>query len=82
MTCKQAKQLAISLRQRQTGKGLGPVEYAYSVTYATVGQRNYGTDVYRICNIDYPMYGGSDQVTDWVSVGVANPTHPRVKTDW
>lgn len=48
-------------------------EWAYSPKYNTVGMRWDPTTSFRIINIYYPMFGQSDKVTDWVSVGVSLP---------
>lgn len=52
----------------------GQSERAYSPTHNTVGLREAGSDdSFRIPNINYPMYGHAQRVTDWVSVGCEKP---------
>ena len=45
-------------------------EFAYSPSTGALGIRNFDTDEYRVFNVNYPMYGRSSEVSDWVSVGV------------
>ena len=78
-TVKEARLEAVQCRDEQSYLNLADshgscFEYAYSPAHFTVGIRN--TDAldnadgnFRIFNINYPMYGRDDEVTDWVSVG-------------
>jgi hypothetical protein len=45
-------------------------ELAYSPEHNTVGCRCDQESDFRIFNTEYPLYGHSERVTDWVSVGI------------
>ena len=73
-----AKREALA-RKRDQG-GLNPVEtleFAYSPNTGAVGCRSNFQGIhtdggsFRVFNLNYPMYGRNDEVTDWVSVGIA-----------
>ena len=61
--------------------GPGQPEYAYTPSTGAIGVRFQdptepewsARQVFRVFNIYYPMYGRSEQVRDWVSVGMAIP---------
>lgn len=52
-------------------------EFAYSPSTGAVGIRNYEGDTFRVFNEGYPMYGNSEQVKDWVSVGCSRAIGER-----
>lgn len=78
-TAEEARWEAVQCRHEQSNLNVADshgscFEYAYSPSTFTVGIRN--TDAldnhdgnFRIFNINYPMCGRDDEVTDWVSVG-------------
>ena len=74
-----AKREAMARLREQHGMNAAPglPELAYSPSTAAVGWRwNWGAEPhepFRVFNVNYPMYGRSDEVTDWVSVGIARP---------
>lgn len=54
---------------------INDAEFAFSPSTGAVGIRWYATNQdgsehpFRVFNVNYPMYGKSEFVTDWVSVG-------------
>lgn len=78
-TALSAKQEAIQRRDDQSFLNFADAEgscfeYAYSPSTFAVGIRSTNAKgehdgIFRIFNIDYPMYGQDEKVTDWVSVG-------------
>lgn len=67
-----------AIRRKRENSGLNrddTTEFAYSPSTGAVGIRNWDGDVFRVFNVDYPMYGKSAEVVDWVSVGVVRSIH-------
>jgi hypothetical protein len=65
---KQAEREARScLRDNQR---INDAEFAYSPSTGAVGIRWHESQLFRVFNIHYPMYGKNEDVTDWVSVGI------------
>lgn len=62
-----------ALRRKSDQQGLNDAEFAYSPATGAVGIRWSDDQAFRVFNVNYPMYGRNDEVTDWVSVGKANP---------
>ena len=56
-------------RRLSWDRKLNSLEWAYSPSTGAVGERWEDGNPFRICNVNYPMYGRADEVTDWVSVG-------------
>lgn len=56
-------------RRLQDNRKLNNAEFAYSPSTQAVGVRWDEDSIFRVFNISYPMYGKSEQVTDWISVG-------------
>lgn len=60
--------------QRECGPNGSGMEWAYSPSTGAVGMRWVDADppqTFRVPNIHYPMFGLSEYVTDWVSVGAS-----------
>lgn len=66
-TSKQAKAEA-KARLRDNHK-INDAEFAYSPSTQAVGMRWREDTYFRVFNVCYPMYGRSDEVTDWHPVG-------------
>jgi hypothetical protein len=66
-TSAQAKQEAISCLR--DNRRINDAEFAYSPSTGSVGIRWHVESIFRVFNVRYPMYGQSEDVTDWVSVG-------------
>lgn len=50
-------------------KCLNNAEFAYSPLTSAVGIRFDESEIFRVFNVNYPMYKRNEEVTDWVSVG-------------
>lgn len=48
---------------------INDAEFAYSPSTGAVGIRWPGDTYFRVFNVRYPMYGRSEEVKDWISVG-------------
>jgi len=48
---------------------INDAEFAYSSSTGAVGIRWSGDTYFRVFNVHYPMYGRSEEVSDWRSVG-------------
>lgn len=61
------------------------IEFAYSPEHNTVGcrWREPGVEpgIFRIFNVNYPLFGHNERVTDWVSVGVCLPLREFINAD-
>lgn len=62
--------------QRECGIAGAGMEWAYSPSTGAVGMRwvESGEETpqpFRVPNVNYPMHGQSERVSDWVSVGVS-----------
>ncbi len=65
----------------RNNRGSFQMEVAYSPATLAVGMRWQDpcepewseVQSYAVWNIDYPMYGRADQVSDWISVGTTIP---------
>ncbi len=53
------------------------IELGYSPSTGAVGCRWDPSKRFGVFNLNYPMHGRSDEVTDWVSVGCARPSKVR-----
>lgn len=60
-----------AIRRRNDQRGLNDSEYAYSPGTGAVGMRWDEDSIFRVFNVNYPMYKRNEQVRDWVSVGTA-----------
>jgi len=69
-----ARREALARKRDQGGLNYDEtMEFAYSPSTFAVGCRHDPETQFRVFNLHYPMYGRNDEVTDWVSVGVARP---------
>jgi hypothetical protein len=78
---KQAKREALArLRDNQR---INDAEFSYSPSTGAVGIRWEDSQIFRVFNVNYPMYRQSESVTDWVSVGKGThkQTVPWVEVD-
>lgn len=77
MTATEARREATSVLRAQDGLNAEPglMELAYSPLTGAVGMRwvwdGEPDGSFRVFNTRYPMYGRSEDVSDWVSVGIA-----------
>jgi hypothetical protein len=67
MDAQQAKREALA--RLKDNEPINDAEFAYSPSTGAVGIRWSERNMFRVFNIHYPMYGYSECVTDWVSVG-------------
>lgn len=73
---------ATAIQRRKDNSNLNfndETEYAFSPSTFAVGMRNWPGEPFRVFNVNYPMYGKSDQVQDWVSVGQVRSKKPRIQ---
>jgi hypothetical protein len=74
------KQEAIRRRNDQDNNNAEEdMEFAYSPSTGAVGCRLHGGARFGVFNVNYPMYGKSEMVADWISVGVARAIGERGK---
>ena len=66
-TASQAEREALA-RLRENRR-INDAEFAYSPSTGAVGIRWFEESIFRVFNVRYPMYGRSEDVRDWVSVG-------------
>ena len=65
-----ARQARIEAQARlRDNRRINDAEFAYSPSTGAVGIRWSIESLFRVFNVRYPMYGESEQVQDWVSVG-------------
>ena len=58
-----------AIARLRDNRRINDAEFGYSPTTGAVGIRWDESSVFRVFNIHYPMYGKSEFVKDWVSVG-------------
>ena len=66
-TGEQAKREAMA--RLRDNRRINDAEFAYSPSTGAVGIGWYESGMFRVFNVNYPMYKRSEVVSDWVSVG-------------
>ena len=80
MACQQIAEQAKreALARLRDNQRINDAEFAYSPSTGAVGMRWDESQIFRVFNVNYPMYQQSESVTDWVSIGALRAAEAKL----